>query len=372
MTQDHATPATGESAIDSLFDTTVRGFNKRQVEDYIGWMRTELATPSRKSLQGLREQADGRRSRSWIRLREEVADLRSESSAAEPPQARGGQRAAGADPASGRRGGRPEAGDAPRRRPTAPWRPRATSRPRCWRPLVPPPRASSPPRASGRRRRPPPPRQRPRRCSPTPRRPRRPRSATPSSVRRRCSSDADQRTGQITSLQDERLAALSEVHTDTLRRLEAVRGVLEKVLIAEADAGPPQSGISNVPRCPPPASRMRAADADGVPGRPPTLRRPAPSRRPEWTASRRVAADFAEATPRTSTPRTRTPGLTAADRPRAPIRSGRERRPRCQPRGQWLADPGRPSAPFSSASPRRRYRAADFGFSSMSYSAPRM
>ena len=74
-------------------------------------------------------------------------------------------------------------------------------------------------------------------------------------------ADADRRTAQVTSLQDERLSALREVHTDTLRRLEVVRGALEKVLTAEIDAGPPDAGIDAAP-LPTSGIALRAADVD--------------------------------------------------------------------------------------------------------------
>lgn len=106
-------------------------------------------------------------------------------------------------------------------------------------------------------------------------------------------SDADQRTGQITTLQDERLAALSEVHTDTLRRLEAVRGVLEKVLIAEADAGPPQSGISSAP-LPAAGVAMRAVDATVSSESPDATVAGADAQEPELDGDPPQAADFAE------------------------------------------------------------------------------
>lgn len=261
MTQDHATPVSGESAIESLFDTTVRGFNKRQVEDYIGWMRTELTT-AKDDLAELRDQVE-QRSQDLDRTRQEMVALRSESSAANrPPHEEVSERLAQilrlADEEADQK--RARAADEAERALEAARdqsakvleaarsaaegiisaaRERAEKEAAAAKAEA----ESLVANAAGSS------------------------ESTIADAEHRAAqvlSDADRRTGQITALQDERLAALSEVHTDTLRRLEAVRGVLEKVLIAEADAGPPHSGISSAP-LPAAGMAMRAVDVEAAP-----------------------------------------------------------------------------------------------------------
>lgn len=257
MTQDHASPITGESAIESLFDTTVRGFNKRQVEDYINWVRTELGN-AKDEAQTLREQSGGR-DQDLERLRQEVATLRQENSTASRPQheelserlaqilrladeeadqkrARAAQEADGALEAARDQSAKVlEAARSAAEGIISAARERAEKEAAAAKAEAEALLANAASSSQG----------------------------TISDAEQRAAqvlADADQRTGQITELQDVRLAALSEVHTDTLRRLEAVRGVLEKVLIAEADAGPPHSGISSTP-LPAAGVAMRAADA---------------------------------------------------------------------------------------------------------------
>lgn len=60
-------------------------------------------------------------------------------------------------------------------------------------------------------------------------------------------SDADRRTKEITDLQNERLATLLEVHADSVKRLDTIRGVLASVLGEEKDAGYPGASISDAP-----------------------------------------------------------------------------------------------------------------------------
>ena len=258
MTQDHASPSAGESAIESLFDTTVRGFNKRQVEDYIGWMRTELTT-AKEDLASLQAQVD-ERAQHLDQARAEIATLRSESSAANRPQheevserlaqilrladeeadqkrAKAAQEADTALEAARDQSAKVlEAARSAAEGIISAARERAEKEAAAAKAEAEALLANA---ASSSQ-------------------------ATIGDAEQRAAqvlSDADQRTGQITSLQDERLAALREVHTDTLRRLEAVRGVLEKVLIAEADAGPPHSGISTAP-LPAAGVALRASDVE--------------------------------------------------------------------------------------------------------------
>jgi cell division septum initiation protein DivIVA len=258
VTQDHATSSAGVSAIESLFDTTVRGFNKKQVEEYLGLMRSELATKN-DDLAALQAQVD-ERSRELNQVREEITSLRSETSAANRPQheevserlaqilrladeeadqkrAKAAQEAETAlEQARDQSAKVLEAARSAAEGIISAARERAEKEAAAAKAEAEALLANA---ASSSQ-------------------------ATIEDAEQRAAqvlSDADQRTSQITSLQDERLAALREVHTDTLRRLEAVRGVLEKVLIAEADAGPPHSGISNAP-LPAAGVALRAADVE--------------------------------------------------------------------------------------------------------------
>ncbi len=290
MTQDQVSPATGDSAIDNLFDTTVRGFNKRQVEDYIGRMRVELSA-ARDEVESWRIQVEDH-ARDLAQARDEVARVRSENSAAHKPQheevserlsqilrladeeadqkrARAAQEAETALEGAREQSAKVlEAARSAAEGIISAARERAEKEAAAAKAeaesLLANASASS--------------------------------QATIQDAEARASrvlSDADQRTNEITSLQDERMAALSGVHTDTLRRLEAVRGVLEKVLIAEADAGPPHSGISSAP-LPAAGSALRAADVD--------VTAPSPAAEtPVWAADNDAldadpptAADFAE------------------------------------------------------------------------------
>lgn len=60
-------------------------------------------------------------------------------------------------------------------------------------------------------------------------------------------SDTDRRTKEITDLQNERLATLLEVHADSVKRLDTIRGVLASVLSEEKEAGYPGASISDAP-----------------------------------------------------------------------------------------------------------------------------
>ncbi|MBL8932637.1 MAG: hypothetical protein JNL54_21135 [Kineosporiaceae bacterium] len=258
MTQDHASPSSGDSSIDSLFETTMRGFNKRQVEEYIGWLRAELGS-AQEDAQTAREQAEGQ-VREAQRLREDLTKVRSEASLAARPQheevserlaqilrladeeadqkrARASEEADSTLEAARDQSAKVlEAARSAAEGIISAARERAEKEAAAAKAeaesLLANAAASS--------------------------------QATLDDAEQRAArvlADADQRTGQISALQDERLAALREVHTDTLRRLEVVRSALEKVLTAEIDAGPPDSGIDAAP-LPAAGQALRAVDVD--------------------------------------------------------------------------------------------------------------
>ncbi len=258
VTQDHASPISGDSSIDSLFETTMRGYNKRQVDEYIGWLRAELSS-AQEDAHTAREQSEGT-VRDMQRLRDDMAKLRSESSLANRPQheevserlaqilrladeeadqkrARASEEADSTLEAARDQSAKVlEAARSAAEGIISAARERAEKEAAAAKSEAEALLASA--AASSQ-------------------------STLEDAEHRaaRVLADADQRTGQISSLQDERLAALREVHTDTLRRLEVVRGALEKVLTAEIDAGPPDTGIDPAP-LPAAGMALRAVDVD--------------------------------------------------------------------------------------------------------------
>jgi len=258
VTQDHVSPTSGDSSIDSLFETTMRGYHKRQVDEYIGWLRAELGS-SQEDARTAREQAE-EHSRDLQRLKDDLAQVRSESSVASKPQheevserlaqilrladeeadqkrARAAEEADGALEAARDQSAKVlEAARSAAEGIISAARERAEKEAAAAKAEAETLLANA---ASSSQ-------------------------ATLEDAELRAAhvlSDSDRRTAQITSLQDERLAALREVHTDTLRRLEVVRGALEKVLTAEIDAGPPDSGIDSAP-LPAAGAAMTAAEVD--------------------------------------------------------------------------------------------------------------
>ncbi len=258
MTQDHASPTSGDSSIDSLFETTMRGYNKRQVDEYIGWLRAELGS-SQEDARTAREQAE-EQARDLQRTKDDLSAVRSESSHAAKPQheevserlaqilrladeeadqkrARAAEEADSALEAARDQSAKVlEAARSAAEGIISAARERAEKEAAAAKAEAETLLANA---ASSSQ-------------------------ATLEDAEQRAShvlSDSDRRTLQITALQDERLAALREVHTDTLRRLEVVRGALEKVLTAEIDAGPPDSGIDAAP-LPAAGAAMTAAEVD--------------------------------------------------------------------------------------------------------------
>jgi cell division septum initiation protein DivIVA len=269
VTQDHVSPISGDSS-DSLFETTMRGYNKRQVDEYIVWLRAELSS-AQEDARAAREQSD-ETARDVQRMRDELSQARAEASSAVRPQheevsERLAQILRLADEEADQKRARAveeadstleaardqsakvlEAARSAAEGIISAARARAEKEAAAAKAEAEALLASA---ASSSQ-------------------------ATIDDAEQRAArvlADADQRTGQITSLQDERLAALREVHTDTLRRLEVVRGALEKVLTAEIEAGPPDSAVDAAP-LPAAGTALRAVDIDLPPVAPATLATP--------------------------------------------------------------------------------------------------
>lgn len=257
MTQDHVSPISGDSS-DSLFETTMRGYNKRQVDEYIVWLRAELSSAQEDS-RAAREQSD-ETARDVQRMRDELNQARAEASSAVRPQHEevserlaqilrladeeaDQKRARAAEEAdSTLEAARDQSAKVLEAARSAAEGIISAARERAEKEAAAAKAEAEALLASA--------------ASSS--------QATIDDAEQRAArvlADADQRTGQITSLQDERLAALREVHTDTLRRLEVVRGALEKVLTAEIEAGPPDSAIDAAP-LPAAGTALRAVDID--------------------------------------------------------------------------------------------------------------
>src|SRR5918911_3719689 len=43
MTSEQQSPALNDSGVDNLFETVIRGYHKRQVEDYIAWLQEQVS-----------------------------------------------------------------------------------------------------------------------------------------------------------------------------------------------------------------------------------------------------------------------------------------------------------------------------------------
>lgn len=96
---------------------------------------------------------------------------------------------------------------------------------------------------------------------------------------------ADRRTAEITTLQEDRLASLLTVHADAVRRLQQIRSVLGEVLQEEADMGSPAGDIAAAP-LPVAGPPVAAEDVDlpvAASGSEPAAaaQRPDPFRRPQ-------------------------------------------------------------------------------------------
>ncbi len=256
MTQDQLGAAHGDSVNESDFEVTMRGYNKRQVDDYVSWLQNEVRS-AQESAVALQRQVESHR-QDVQRAQDELAELRREAVAARPAHEEVSERLgqilrladeeadqkrarAVTEAESTLEASREQASkvlDAARsaaegiisaareraEKEAANAKAEAES-------LLAHATASS--------------------------------TATLHDAEQRAAyvlADADRRTAAITALQDERLAALRDVHTDTLRRLEGVRGVLETVLTAEADAGPPDNGVAPV-ALPQAGLAVRPADA---------------------------------------------------------------------------------------------------------------
>src|SRR3954471_8382743 len=235
MTSEQHGPAPNDGGVDNLFETVIRGYHKRQVEDYIAWLQEQVSavkaelTDARRELAVAREDLVGTKAQWQTRPQHEEISLRmaqilrlaeeeaqQERDAAEQQangvleQARGEARAsmeaARAAAAQIVDGARRESDDA-----------LAAARAEANR-LVDTARRQS--------------------------------EATMSDARERAErvlADADRRTGQITALQQKRLAAVLGAHEDAVRRLEAVRGVIGEALVQDRDQGDPASRVDPTP-----------------------------------------------------------------------------------------------------------------------------
>lgn len=222
-------------SVDTLFETQVRGYNKKQVEDYISWLQEQTRAAQAESDAARREVDKARdevvtaksqlanrpaheeiseRLSQILRLAAEEADQKVAKAAEEASgvlaaaQQEAGQTAASARAeADAILGQAREQGD----------RILAQARSESDR-LVSAATADA-----------------------------RAKLADASQRAERVLSDADRRTKEITDLQNERLATLLEVHADSVKRLDTIRGVLASVLSEEKDAGYPGASISDAP-----------------------------------------------------------------------------------------------------------------------------
>lgn len=255
MSQDHAAPATGDTSIESLFEVTMRGYNKRQVEDYVAWLQNEVrsAQDEARNAQGAFQDAQ----REAARLRDDLSAAKAEVPAARPAHEEVSERLAQilrladeeADQKRARAAEDAESTLESAREQSAKVLEAAKS---AAEGIISAARERAEKEAAAAK-------------AESEEMLRSASSSSQATLRdaeERAAAvlaDADRRTASISALQDERLASLRDVHTDTLRRLEAVRGVLEKVLTAEADAGPPDNGIAPAP-LPLAGEALRAAD----------------------------------------------------------------------------------------------------------------
>lgn len=255
MSQDHAAPATGDTSIESLFEVTMRGYNKRQVEDYVAWLQNEVRSAQDEARNAQTAHQDAQRD--LAKLRDDLTAAKAETPAARPAHEEVSERLAQilrladeeADQKRARAAEDAESTLESAREQSAKVLEAAKS---AAEGIISAARERAEKEAAAAK-------------ADSEEMLRNATSSSQATLRdaeERAAAvlaDADRRTASITALQDERLSSLRDVHTDTLRRLEAVRGVLEKVLTAEADAGPPDNGIAPAP-LPVAGAAMRAAD----------------------------------------------------------------------------------------------------------------
>src|SRR5919202_881940 len=252
MTSEQHGPASNEGSVDNLFETVIRGYHKRQVEDYIAWLQEQVSAVKAELTDARRELAVARddlvttkaqlqarpaheeisvRMAQILRLAEEEAQQERAAAAQQAngvlEQARGEARAsleaARSAAAEIIENARRESDDA-----------LAGARAEAYR-LVDTARRQA--------------------------------DATMGDARDRAErvlGDADRRSGQITALQQRRLAAVLASHEDAMRRLESVRGVIGEVLVQDREQGDPGASVDRAP-LPAAGSALDPATVDVVP-----------------------------------------------------------------------------------------------------------
>jgi cell division septum initiation protein DivIVA len=235
MTSEQQSPALNDSGVDNLFETVIRGYHKRQVEDYVAWLQEQVSAVKAELLDARRELGIARedlvdtkaqlqtrpqheevslRMAQILRLAEEEAQQERDAAAQQAggvleqarAEARASLEAAQQAAAEIVERARRESDDA-----------LAGARAEANR-LVDTARQQA--------------------------------EATMSDARERAErvlADADRRTEQITALQQNRLSAVLGAHEDVINRLEAVRGVIGEVLVQDRDLGDPASQVDPAP-----------------------------------------------------------------------------------------------------------------------------
>lgn len=222
-------------SVDTLFETQVRGYNKKQVEDYISWLQEQTraaqseAEGARREIERAREEAASAKTQLANRpAHEEISErlsqiLRLAAEEADQKVAKASEEAEGVIAAAKQEAGltaenaRSEADAILNQAREQGDRILAQARSESER-LVSAATADA-----------------------------RAKLADASGRAERVLSDADRRTKEITELQNERLATLLEVHADSVKRLDTIRGVLASVLGEEKEAGYPGASISDAP-----------------------------------------------------------------------------------------------------------------------------
>jgi cell division septum initiation protein DivIVA len=222
-------------SVDTLFETQVRGYNKKQVEDYISWLQEQTraaqseADTARREIEKARDEATTAKTQLASRpAHEELSErlsqiLRLAAEEADQKVAKANEDAQGVLAAANQEAGlaaesaRSEADAILNQAREQGDRVLAQARSESER-LVSAATADA-----------------------------RAKLADASQRAERVLSDADRRTKEITDLQNERLATLLEVHADSVKRLDTIRGVLASVLSEEKDAGYPGASISDAP-----------------------------------------------------------------------------------------------------------------------------
>src|SRR5919202_2257340 len=235
MTSEQQSPAPNEPGVDNLFETVIRGYHKRQVEDYVAWLQEQVSAVKTELLDARRELGIARedlvdtkaqlqtrpaheeislRMAQILRLAEEEAQQERDAAAL---QAGGVLEQARAEAHASLEAAQQAAAEIVERARRESDDALAGARAEANR-LVDTARQQA--------------------------------EATMSDARERAErvlADADRRTEQITTLQQQRLSAVLGAHEDVISRLEAVRGVIGEVLVQDRDLGDPASEVDPAP-----------------------------------------------------------------------------------------------------------------------------